>query len=48
MSNKEIAAELGVAEKTVRNSLSAGVFVKAGVRSRGELADWVRDGGLDA
>lgn len=44
--NKEIAGELGVSEKRVRNSLT-GIYAKAVVRSRGELVDWVRGGGLD-
>lgn len=37
LSNGEIAAELGVAGKTVENHLSA-IFAKAGVESRGRLA----------
>lgn len=42
LSNAEIAAELGVARKTVENHLSA-IFVKAGVESRTRLARLVSE-----
>ncbi|HMC54787.1 MAG TPA: AAA family ATPase [Gemmatimonadaceae bacterium] len=42
-SNKEIAAELGIAARTVTTHV-ANIFTKLGVSSRGELADRVRDG----
>jgi DNA-binding CsgD family transcriptional regulator len=42
-SNKEIAAQLGIAARTVTTHV-ANIFTKLGVTSRGELADRVREG----
>jgi DNA-binding CsgD family transcriptional regulator len=44
-SNKEIAAELGIAARTVTTHV-ANIFTKLGVSSRGELADRIRDGSV--
>ena len=43
--NKEIAAELGLAQQTVRN-YTATVYDKTGVRSRAEAVVWARERGL--
>ena len=45
-SNKEIGAALDISSRTVSTHLS-NIFVKVGVTSRGELADFVRDNSLD-
>ena len=44
-SNKGIAKQLGIAERTVTTHLS-NIYRKVGIRSRGELADMVREGRL--
>jgi DNA-binding CsgD family transcriptional regulator len=41
-SNREVGEALGISARTVSTHLS-NVFAKLGVRSRGELTDWVRD-----
>lgn len=45
MNNRAIAAELGLAEQTVRNYI-AQVYEKAGVHSRAEAVVWARERGL--
>jgi DNA-binding NarL/FixJ family response regulator len=46
-SNKEIAVALGISARTVTTHV-ANIFSKLGVTSRGELADRMREGLLDA
>jgi len=45
LTNKEIASQLCLAEKTVKNHLIV-IFEKVGVRNRTEAALWARDNGL--
>ena len=45
LSNKEIAAQLHLSEKTVRNRLSE-IFSKLGVGNRTQAAIWAREHGL--
>ncbi len=40
-SNKDIGAALDISARTVSTHMS-NIFIKLGVASRGELADWVR------
>jgi len=47
MSNKDIGAALGISARTVSTHLS-NIFLKLGVASRGELADFVRERGLNS
>ena len=44
-SNRDIAAHLGLNEKTVRNQMTA-LFAKLGLASRTQAALWARDRGL--